>query len=402
MDAADRPGPARSSPAARRASPAAGFALEAVHGYLGRFVAWPSEHAQVAASLWVAHTYLIDSFDSTPRLALLSPEPGSGKTRALEVIGSMVRRPMHAVNCSPAALFRSVSDLEHRPTILFDEIDTVFGPKARENEELRAFLNAGHRRSGVAYRCVGLGTAQRVTEFPAYAAVAVAGLHDVPETIASRSIVVRMRRRAPGESVEPYRLRHHEPEGLAIGERLAEALRVVDLVEDPVLPTGVVDRPADVWEPLLSIAQGVGGHWELAAAAACEHFALAPPDVTASLSLMLLSDLRGVFSAAGSPDALPTATVLRGLHGIEESPWRDLRGRQLDPAGLSRRLRAYGVRSVNIRVGQAVVKGYRSADLMDAWLRYLPSFVAEPATPAAPRQLGASEHAARLGGGSGV
>ena len=78
----------------------------------------------------------------------------------------MVRHPMHAVNCSPAALFRSVADLEHRPTILFDEIDTVFGPKAKDNEELRGFLNAGHRRSGVAYRCVGLGTAQRVAGVP--------------------------------------------------------------------------------------------------------------------------------------------------------------------------------------------------------------------------------------------
>ena len=54
-------------------------------------------------------------FDSTPRLAFLSPEPGSGKTRALEVIGSLVRHPMHAINCTPAALFRSVADLEHRP-----------------------------------------------------------------------------------------------------------------------------------------------------------------------------------------------------------------------------------------------------------------------------------------------
>ena len=112
----------------------------------------------------------------------------------------MVRHPMHAVNCTPAALFRSVSDLEHRPTILFDEIDTIFGPKAKDNEEIRGFLNAGNRRSGVAYRCVGLGSVQRVVEFPAFAAVALAGLHDVPDTIASRSIVVRMRRRGPGES----------------------------------------------------------------------------------------------------------------------------------------------------------------------------------------------------------
>lgn len=103
-------------------------------------------------------TCLIEEFDSTPRLALLSPEPGSDKTRALEVIGSRVRHPMHAINATPAAVFRSVADLDRRPTIEIDEIDTIFGPKAKDNEEVRGYLNAGHRRSGVAYRCVGLGS----------------------------------------------------------------------------------------------------------------------------------------------------------------------------------------------------------------------------------------------------
>lgn len=179
---------------------AADQVLQQVEAYLRRFVWFPSDHARVAATLWVAHTYLIDDFESTPRLALLSPEPGSGKTRALEVIGSLVRYPMHAINCTPAALFRSVADLDNRPTILFDEIDTVFGPKARDNEEVRGFLNAGHRRSGVAYRCVGMGTAQKVMAFPSFCAVALAGLNDIPDTIASRAIIIRMRRRGPGEN----------------------------------------------------------------------------------------------------------------------------------------------------------------------------------------------------------
>ncbi len=105
-------------------------------------------------------------FDSTPRLAFLSPEPGSGKTRALEIVETLVPHPMVAVNASAAALFRAVSGRDGRPTILFDEIDTVFGPKAGDNEELRGFLNAGHRRSGVTYRCVGDGVNQTVQAFP--------------------------------------------------------------------------------------------------------------------------------------------------------------------------------------------------------------------------------------------
>lgn len=378
-------------------------ALAAVETFLARFVCFPSEHALVAATLWVAHTCLLDAFDTTPRLAFLSPEPGSGKTRALEVIGSLVRRPMHAINSTPAALFRAVSDGENRPTILFDEIDTIFGPKAKDNEGLRGFLNAGHRRSGVTYRCETVGNTQRVVAFPSFAAVALAGLHELPDTVASRAVIVRMRRRGGGEQVEPYRLRVHEPQGLAIGERLAQALEGIALPDDPILPPGVTDRAADIWESLVAIAQAAGGTWPKRAAEACLYFVLGPEAAREpSLNLLLLADLRRVFAAAGQPEVLPTAAALGALHALEESPWRDLRGKPLDPSGMARRLRGYDIKSVNLRIGSTVVKGYRVVDLADAWTRYLqddpeaaemkpttptPERAATPATSATPTAL---------------
>ena len=62
----------------------------AVHAFLARFVAFPSPAAHVAATLWVAHCHMVEAFESSPRLALLSPEPGSGKTRVLEVCELLV------------------------------------------------------------------------------------------------------------------------------------------------------------------------------------------------------------------------------------------------------------------------------------------------------------------------
>ena len=355
-------------------------ALDATEAFLGRFVCFPSEYARVATSLWVAHSYLLEHFDSTPRLAFLSPEPGSGKTRALEVIGSLVRRPMHAVHCTPAALFRAVGDLDNRPTILFDEIDSVFGPKARENEELRAFLNAGHRRSGLTFRCESVGNTHTVVSFASFAAVALAGLHDVPDTIATRSVIVKMRRRGPREVVEPYRLRVHEPEGLAIGEQLAAALDSLVLPEDPVMPAGVTDRPADVWEPLMAVAEGVGG--SLAESCSRGLPALrrrsAPAQPSRRSTCCCWRTFVGSSLEAGNPDALATAPLLAGLLGLEESPWRDLRGKPLDPSGLARRLRGYEIRSTNLRVGATVAKGYRQVDLADAWMRYLPPVHEDP------------------------
>jgi len=64
-------------------------------------------HAQIAHALWIVHAHLMDKWDSTPRLAFLSPEPGSGKTRALEITELLVPGAVAAINVSPAYLLRS-------------------------------------------------------------------------------------------------------------------------------------------------------------------------------------------------------------------------------------------------------------------------------------------------------
>ncbi|MFH9233765.1 DUF3631 domain-containing protein [Streptomyces globisporus] len=354
--------------------------LNEVEAFHRRFNVFPREAAYVAVALWDAHAHLLDAFDSTPRLAFLSPEPGSGKSRALEVVETLVPRPMLAVNARAAALFRSVSDPAGRPTILFDEIDTVFGPKAGDNEELRGFLNAGHRRSGVTYRCIGDGGNQTVVEFPSYTAVAVAGLGYLPDTITTRSVIIRMRRRARNEKVEPFRARLHEAEGQELRERLAQW---ADAVRDdvagrwPEMPEGVTDRPADVWEPLLSVADAAGGDWPERARAACvELVNAARADDKGSLGIRLLTDLRDHVMAG--IDRMPTVAILDRLCALEEAPWADMSGRPLDSRGLAKMLGEYmtsdntPVKARNIKTAGTVLKGYYALDLHDAWQRYCP------------------------------
>ncbi|MFJ8754482.1 DUF3631 domain-containing protein [Streptomyces sp. NPDC102441] len=354
--------------------------LNEVEAFHRRFNVFPREAAYVAVTLWDAHAHLLDAFDSTPRLAFLSPEPGSGKSRALEVVETLVPRPMLAVNARAAALFRSVSDPAGRPTILFDEIDTVFGPKAGDNEELRGFLNAGHRRSGVTYRCIGDGGNQTVVEFPSYTAVAVAGLGYLPDTITTRSVIIRMRRRARNEKAEPFRARLHEAEGHALRERLAQwADQVRDDISGrwPEMPEGVTDRPADVWEPLLSVADAAGGNWPERARTACmELVNAARADDKGSLGIRLLTDLRDYVMAG--IDRMPTVAILDRLCALDEAPWADMSGRPLDSRGLSKMLGEYmtedntPVKARNIKSAGAVLKGYYAADLHDAWQRYCP------------------------------
>ena len=346
--------------------------LDDVFAWLARFVSYPSQHAHVAHTLWIAHAHLMDAWESTPRIAFLSPEPGSGKSRALEVTEPLVPRPVQAVNVTPAYLFRKVGSADGRPTILFDEIDTVFGPKAKDNEEIRGLLNAGHRRGAVAGRCVVRGKEVFTEEIPAYSAVAVAGLGGLPDTILTRSVVVRMRRRAPGETVEPYRARLHQADGYKLCDRLAEwAEWVAEKIGDPWpdLPEGVVDRNADVWEPLIAVADAAGGDWPGRARVAAVTLVTESMGGTPSLGVRLLADLREVF---GEADAMHTEDILAALVKLDEAPWGDLKGKPLNARGLGLRLRDYGASSTTVRIGDRIAKGYTRESLWDAWTRYLP------------------------------
>ena len=363
--------------------------LQDVHAFLCRFVVFPTPEAAVAATLWVAHTHALSAFESTPRLALLSPEPASGKSRTEEVLELLVPAPLHALNASVAAVFRCIES--DRPTILFDEVDAIFGRHGKDDgaEDLRGLLNAGHRRGATIPRCVG--RSQDVVRFPVFAAVALAGLGDLPDTVMSRSIIVRMRRRAPHERVAPFRYRDAQPEGHALRDRLADwaddhQAKLADA--RPTMPDGVEDRPADCWEPLLAVADAAGGDWPKRARAACLELVKVGASREASLGVRLLSDLRAIF---GDRHVMSTEDLLAGLHGIDEAPWADLRGKELDPRGLARRLKEYGVNSTTIKVDGKAAKGYKREDLWDAWQRYLPAEVLRPLPAQPPRPEGTPE-----------
>lgn len=369
--------------------------LDEVEAFHRRFNVFPREAAYVAVALWDAHAHLIDAFDGTARLAFLSPEPGSGKSRALEIVETLTPNASTTVNASANALFRLVEAAEGSPTLLFDEIDTVFGPKAGGNEEVRGFLNSGYRRGGQSLRCVGDGSNQSAGWFSSFCAVAMAGLGSLPDTILTRSVIIRMRKRAPNEKVEPYRRRVHEKEGHALRDRLAKwATTVHDQVAAawPEMPDGVSDRPADVWEPLLAVADAAGGDWPERARTAClELVHAARENDESSLGIRLLTDLRDkVYCGA---DRMPTAVILECLLRLDDAPWTDLdNDKPLTSRGLAKLLSQYmtadnqQIKSRTFRTASGTPKGYYAEDLADAWARYCPPPPGKTATSATPQQ----------------
>jgi hypothetical protein len=349
--------------------------LDDVYAFLGRFIVFPSTAAHVATALWVLHAHLMSVWETTPRLAVLSAEWGSGKSRLLEVIMTLVPAPIWAVNVTANYLFRKIgegSEEEQPPTILYDEIDTVFGPKAKgDHEDTRAILNAGYHKGAVAGRCVVNGQKVGTEEIPAYSAVALAGIGDLPDTIMSRSVIIRMKKRAPNERVESWRQRIHTKEGKAIRDHIeiwAENVRDHHIVW-PDLPPGIEDRQADIWEPLIVVADIVGGDWPQRARDAAVFLVSQFRGRGESLGVWLLRDIQSVFPAGAA--SIGTKSLLVLLHNLDESPWGELKGKPLHDRGLAKLLKEYGIESKQIRVGEWTGKGYLREHFHDAWNRYV-------------------------------
>lgn len=358
--------------------------LDEVHAFLRAYVAFPSTHAATAVTLWAVHTHLAAAFESTPRLALLSPEKQCGKSRVLELLELLSAGAETLSDASPAYLYRRIG--AGPVTILLDEADAIWkrGKADETAEALRSIVNAGHRRSATVGRVEMNGTTAKLTRFRVYAPAAVAGIGTLPDTILDRAVVVRMRRRAPDERIRDYRERTTRPEGDTLRELLAKwATDVADWVGDPWpdMPPGVADRPADVWEPLLMVADLAGGDWPKRAREACLAFVAGARDDTASVGTRLLDDLRGVF---GHVDALWTETILDRLCAIDEAPWGDWYGKRLDARHLAKLIKPYGPRSRDVRQDGAVRKGYYREDLEEVWRRYASGGSATAATSATP------------------
>ncbi|MEV5296719.1 DUF3631 domain-containing protein [Amycolatopsis methanolica] len=370
--------------------------LDRVRDFIARFNIFPSEHCAPMLALWYAHTHAADHFYVTPRLILSSVEPGSGKTRVLEVAQFLVKAPEMTFSATTAALFRMVND--GPITILFDEVDTIFGSKnGGNNEDLRGLLNAGYKRGATVARCVGDAKAMKVQRFPVFAPAALAGIAgNMPDTITTRAITVHMKRRRDDEEVDEFWEEEVEAEAAPLREALAAWVEsVTDKISRgrPTMPPGVRDRSAEIWRPLIAIADAAGGHWPDTARAACLHFVeVANTDRNGGgTRVRLLADLREVFRAAQA-DELPTAAIVDALCAMEEAPWADLDGKPLDSRRLARELKPYGVTSKNVRQpGDKVVKGYHVAGgLADAWSRYLPK-AATSATAATAQVRGVAD-----------
>lgn len=318
-----------------------------------------------ALALWVVACFVFDKFAIFPRVFVTSPEKGCGKTTLLDALSRLLPKTLSASGITAASLFRVIEAA--RPTLLLDEADTF----ARDNEELRGVLNAGHQHDGAVIRTVGDEHEPRV--FSVFAPVALAAIGRLPGTIEDRSVIIRLRRRRPDETVEPLRL--DRTGGLDELKRKAArwaADHAAELtVADPAMPEEIFNRVADNWRPLLAVADLAGGEWPQRSRHAAAELAADGNDQN-SRGVALLSDIRTAFAMKGV-DRLSSDELATYLGNLDDRPWPEYRGgKPISKSQVAKLLKPFGVSSGTIRLPDgSTPKGYHLSAFADAFARYL-------------------------------
>ena len=183
--------------------------LDSTCAFLRRHIVFSSPTQLLVIALWIAHTWVLDAFDYTPYLHIWSPEKRCGKTKLLDCLELLAAKIWRAVSPSEAVLYRKIEC--DGPTLLLDEVDTVFsGNKDERKEPVRALLNAGFERKAQVPRCVSQGSNYQVQEFAVFCAKAFAGIGRLPDTVSDRCIPIRLIRRSRHELVQRFRKREAE------------------------------------------------------------------------------------------------------------------------------------------------------------------------------------------------
>ncbi|WP_405770696.1 DUF3631 domain-containing protein [Streptomyces sp. NBC_01538] len=358
--------------------------LDELRAAIGRYVVLPSEEALTSVTLWVAASHIQPALQHAPRLAVVGPTKGCGKSRVLDVLHETVHQPMMTVNTSPAVVFRVIG--KNPPTLLVDEADTIFGPKAGDKEDLRGLLNAGHQRNRPAWRISG--PEHKPTAFPTFAMAALAGIGDLPDTIMDRAVVLRMQKRKPGERITPFRSRYSVPELNALRDRLTAWLTPLRGTAARLVPRmPVEDRAADTWEPLVIVADLAGGHWPARARVACLAMTRheVAQDEQTTLKTRLLRDIRRVFDQERNKEALRTQDLLAALLQDTEAPWAEYGTKGLNAYHLANLLRDFDIGPANYRFEEGrQAKAYMRNRFLDAWARYCPDPSEAASAPAHP------------------
>jgi uncharacterized protein DUF3631 len=350
--------------------------FHAIKSFVMRYVVFSRpEHADVI-TLWIMHTWVADYADFTPYVYLHSPVMRCGKTQVHRIVEPLVKNPLRTCNISESALFREIAD--SHPTLLWDEVDSIFGSrKASEaNENKRGLLNAGYERGIRAIRMERSAGGFKKISYDPFCSKILAGIGRLPDTIVDRSISILIHRKLKTQPCQKYR-RQDRDKAKPLHDTLEAWSKDAGLVKtlresQPQMPEFMSDRQEDIWEPLLAIADAIGGDVPEQARQAAR--VLCDNDDELGYGTAQLAAIRKV---VGEQSRITSADLINGLWEADALPSRlmedDTPNHKKIGHWLSKFIKSYeGKPARKLRFGEQTFKGYEGAELKQIFDRYCP------------------------------
>jgi hypothetical protein len=298
--------------------------LHDVSAFIARYLHC-SGHQRTVLAFWILHTYTYFAADVTAYLSVQSAQPQAGKTTCLQVLGLLTTSPALTSGLTAGNLLFRIG---HAPpsAILLDECQATLGTCSRPKAPgLRALLATNYY---VAHGYMG-----PVKSREAFMPKAFAGRGPLPEELAELSLPIilqpitsrkqakKLKVRLTLREAEPLRLRLWEWAQPQVPE-MAELPRY----EEEDLPEGLRNlslQRQDVVEPLLRLAERIGGEWPERLRQAL--IAIFEEEAAFKLrdSLGVLNAIYACFCCYGFPEQMKTATVLEWLYTQEKRPWEN-------------------------------------------------------------------------------
>lgn len=255
------------------------------------------------------------------------------------------------------------------PTLFIDEADTFI-----ENRlELIGIMNEGYKKSGKVFRQGGKQF-EDTQEFSTWSAKCIVGIGNLPDTLQSRCIQIKLRRKMVSEKImkinemlEEYPNTFSDLKSQLIRFAIdnEEAIKLVKVELNAKLD----DRTQDNWLPLLKIAKYIDGTIYKEAVNASEILS-DTGKVEDGYEVELLKDMRKIFIDKNLSQ-IKTMLFLNYLKSNPELPWHSYPRGGLTAYHISAMLKPFGIYPSQYKEGKETVRGYSRVDFEDTFNRYL-------------------------------
>jgi hypothetical protein len=366
--------------------------LDAVYDFFNEWLSGPDSIFRVL-TLWAANSYVYWHWRHAPLLHVYSPEPNCGKTTLLKLLRDVAANTHYTDSASESAVFRRI-DQDH-PTMLLDEMDTVFKGKDEGDKQLQRLLNSVFEKGANYDRSEQVGKNYQVRSYDVFCPVALATIRSsiVPNSTRSRAIPIlmqRLRGKPRRRETEEEIARAH-----AVGAKLAAWMHSIEASlrnANPLVPKFEVARQVDISEPLLAIAEVAGENWPELGRGALFELLAGSQAANKSPQGELLGDIKRIFYSVnenGEPstprERISSIDLGCALGRMADTGWPSYGGRSvckhcglhhITPGQIKRLLADYTdpqsrkIEPRDMRIEGRVVKGYERTWFEDAWRAY--------------------------------